>query len=65
MKQNKQYFRCLKFFYFHKRKNATQTKNKICAVYGKDAVCEYVCQNRFTKFRADDTRYKDNKRSGR
>jgi len=32
-------------FYFCKGKNATQTRKKICAVYGEDAVSEGVCQN--------------------
>jgi len=48
MEQNKQYFRCLML-------NATQTRKKICAVYGEDAVSERVCQNWFAKFRACDT----------
>ncbi|XP_026823949.1 histone-lysine N-methyltransferase SETMAR-like [Ooceraea biroi] len=64
MEQNKQYFRYLMLFYFHKRKNATQTKEKIRAVYGEDAVSERVCQNRFVEFRASDT-CEDGKRSGR
>ncbi|EZA62154.1 Histone-lysine N-methyltransferase SETMAR, partial [Ooceraea biroi] len=65
MEQNKQYFRYLMLFYFHKGKNATQTKEKICAVYGEDAVSERVCQNRFVEFRASDTTCEDGKRSGR
>ncbi|XP_026830642.1 histone-lysine N-methyltransferase SETMAR-like [Ooceraea biroi] len=65
MEQNKQYFRYLMLFYFHKGKNATQTKEKICAVYGEDAVSERVCQNRFAEFRASGTTCEDGKRSGR
>ncbi|XP_026826501.1 histone-lysine N-methyltransferase SETMAR-like [Ooceraea biroi] len=65
MEQNKQYFRYLMLFYFHKGKNATQTKEKICAVYGEDVVSERVCQNRFAEFRASDTTCEDGKRSGR
>jgi len=32
-------------FYFRKRKNATQTRKKICAVCEEDAVSKRVCQN--------------------
>jgi len=52
-------------FYFHKGKNVTQTRKKICAVYGEDAVSERVCQNWFAKFRAGDTTCENRKRSGR
>jgi len=50
-------------FYFRNGKNATQTRKKICAVYGKDAVSEDVCQNWFAKFRVDDTTCEDRERS--
>jgi len=65
MEQNKQYFRCLMLFYFRKGKNATQTRKKICPVYGEDAVSERVYQNWFAKFRAGDTTCENRKRSGR
>jgi len=52
-------------FYFRKRKNATQTRKKICAVYGEDAVSKRVCQNWFAKFRVGDTTCEDRERSGR
>jgi len=52
-------------FYFRKGKNATQTRKKICAVYGEDAVSERVCQNWFAKFRAGDTTCEDRERSGK
>jgi len=52
-------------FYFRKEKNATQTRKKICAMYGKDAVSERVCQNWFAKFCASDTTCEDRERSGR
>jgi len=52
-------------FLFLQRKNATQTRKKICAVYGEDAVSEHVSQNWFAKFRAGDTTCEDRERSGR
>ena len=38
-------------YYFKKGKNATQTHTqKICAVYGEDAVTDRMCQKWFAKF---------------
>lgn len=65
MEDKNQYFRCLMLFYFRKGKNATQTKKKICEVYGESAVSERVCQNWFQKFRAGDTTCEAGERSGR
>jgi len=36
---------CLMLFYFRKEKNATQTREKIYAVYKENAVSERVCKN--------------------
>jgi len=58
-------FSVFRLFYFRKGKNTTQTRKKICAVYGESAVSEHVCQNWFAKFRADDTTCEDRKRSSR
>lgn len=41
------------------------TKQKICAVYGEDAVIERMCQRWFEKFRAGDTTLEYEKRSDR
>lgn len=65
MESNKLFFRCLMLYYYRKGKNASQTKKKICAVYGKGTVSERVCQNWFSKFRAGNTSCEDNERSGR
>lgn len=65
MEDKNQYFRCLMLFYFRKGRNATQTKKKICDVYGENAVSERVCQKWFQKFRDGDTTCEDGARSGR
>ena len=36
-------------YYFKKDKNATETQNKICAVYGEGAVTDQTCQKWFVK----------------
>ncbi|XP_011196439.2 uncharacterized protein LOC105221294 isoform X2 [Zeugodacus cucurbitae] len=45
--------------------HATETKRKICAVYGNDAVSERVVQIWFSKFRKGDTSCVDGQRTGR
>jgi len=52
-------------FYFRKGKNATQTRKKICAVYGEDAVSDRMCQKWFAKFRSGEMNIEDIPRSGR
>lgn len=52
-------------FYFRKGKNATQTRRKISAVYGEDAVSERMCQKWFAKFRSGEMDIEDAPRSGR
>lgn len=59
------YFRCLMLFYFRKGKSALKTKEKICSVYGRDAVTERVCQRWFKKFRGGVTIIKDKHRRDR
>ena len=41
-------------YYFKKGKNATETHEKIYAVYGEGAVTHQTCQKWFAKFRAGD-----------
>ena len=54
MEKNKVHFRHLMLFFYQKGKNATQTTNKICAVYicavGEGAVTERKKQ--FARFKA-------------
>ncbi|XP_067633258.1 uncharacterized protein stil [Eurosta solidaginis] len=65
MEKKKEYLRCLMLFYFRKNKTATDTKRKICQVYGADAVSERVVQIWFSKFRKGDTSCIDGQRTGR
>jgi len=37
-------------FLFPQRQDATQTRKKICAVYGEDALSDRMCQKWFAKF---------------
>ena len=37
-------------YYFKKGKNTTEMQEKICAVYGEDAVTDRLCQKWFVKF---------------
>ena len=59
------FFRCIMLFYFHKSKNATQIRKKICAVYGEDAVSDRMCQKWFAKFHSEEMNIEDAPRSGR
>ena len=52
-------------YYFKKGKSATETQNKICAVYGEGAVSDWRCQKWFVKFRAGDFSLDDAPQSGR
>ena len=57
MEKNKQPFQHIKLYYFKKGKNATATqkkKEKLCAVYGEDAVTDQMCQKWFVKFYTGD-----------
>ena len=43
------------FYYLKEGKNATEMqKEKICTVYGEDAVTDWMCQNWLEKFCAGD-----------
>ena len=50
MEENMQHFQCMMLYYFKKGKNATETQEKICAVYGEGAVTHRKCQKQLTKF---------------
>lgn len=52
-------------FYFDKGENATKARNKICAVYGEDALSISTAQKWFVQFRAGNLDVKDAARSGR
>ena len=54
MEEKKQHFWHIILYYFKKGKNATETHNKICAVYGEGAVTDWMCQKLFAKFHAGD-----------
>ena len=41
-------------YYFKKGKNATEIQKNICAVYGEDAVTDWMGQKWFAKFHAGD-----------
>ena len=41
-------------YYFKKGKNATETQEKFCAVYGEGAMTGRMCQKWFAKFCAGD-----------
>jgi len=65
MEENKVHFRYLMLFYFRKGKNAAQTENKICIVYGDHAVAESIIRKWFTRFRNGNFDLEDQERSGR
>ncbi len=50
---------------FRQGKNATDAAEKICSVYGQDALSARVCQNWFARFRSGDFDLNDQERSGR
>ncbi|XP_076765234.1 histone-lysine N-methyltransferase SETMAR-like [Xylocopa sonorina] len=52
-------------FFFRKGKNATQAANKICAVYGEDAVAERTMRKWFPRFKAENFDLEDQERPGR
>ncbi|XP_043604582.1 histone-lysine N-methyltransferase SETMAR-like [Bombus pyrosoma] len=58
-------FRHILLYYFRKGKNASQAYNKLCAVYGNEALKEKQCQNWFAKFRSGDISLKNAQRFGR
>jgi len=68
MEENKvhfRHFRHLMLFFYRKGKNATQAANKICAVYGEDAVAERIVRKWFARFKAGDFNLEDQECPGR
>ena len=52
-------------YYFKKGKNTTEMQTKICAVYGKGAVTDRMCQKWFVNFCAGDFLLDDAPQSSR
>lgn len=46
-------------FFYQKGKNAKQTANKICAVYGEGALIERTVRKWFSRFKAGDFNLED------
>ena len=44
MEDQNLHYQHIMFFNFKKGKNASQTSNKVCFVYGKEAVLIFMCQ---------------------
>ena len=65
MEEQDAHFRNILWYYFRKDKNASQTHEELCAVYGNEAPKERQCQNWFAKFRSGDFSLKSAQRSGR
>ncbi|KAJ4438639.1 hypothetical protein ANN_14586 [Periplaneta americana] len=65
MEDKKGHYRHLMLFYYRKGKTASQTKIKICAVYGEDAVSNRVYQKWFSRFKIGNVSLKDKPRIGR
>lgn len=65
MSENKEHLRHIMLFYFRKGKKASQTCEKICAVYGPDAVVDSTCRKWFRRFRKGNVDVKDASRAGR
>ena len=59
------HYRHILLFYFKKGKNASQVFNKLCYVYGHDAVSLRSCQRWFEKFRSGNFSVKDSSRTSR
>jgi transposase len=59
------HFRHIMLFTLKKGKNAMQTQEKICAVYGEDAVNERTCRKWLARFRAGNFDLDEAPRSGR
>ncbi|GAB6028825.1 hypothetical protein CHUAL_014145 [Chamberlinius hualienensis] len=65
MSENKEHFRHIMLFYYRKGKNASKTCEKICSVYGADAVDDSTCRKWFRRFRQGNFDVKDASRAGR
>ena len=52
-------------FFYQKGKNAKQTANKICAIYGKGVVAERIVRKWFSRFKTGNFSLEDQERPGR
>ena len=52
MEEKNQHFQHIMLYYFKKGKNATEMKEKICAVYEEGVMTDWMCQKWFVKFGA-------------
>ena len=65
MEDQNLHYRNILLFYFKKGKNAPQAFNKVCSVYGKDAISLCSCQRWFEKFRSGNLLVNNSSRTGR
>lgn len=65
MTENQEHLRHILLFYYKKGKTAAQAKEKICRVYGEDALTRQTAANWFRRFRDGNFDVKDAFRSGR
>lgn len=59
------HFRHILLYHFRKGENASQTRRKICDVYGADAISKSICLFWFKRFRSGNFLIEDAARSGR
>jgi len=60
-----EHIRHILFYYFKKAKKATEAREKLRRVYGRNVVKKRQCQNWFARFCDSDFLVKDAHRSGR
>lgn len=65
MEEKRVHLRHILLFYFYQGKNAAQAKQKICDVYGAEAITTTSCYNWYARFRSGNFNVEDAARSGR
>lgn len=65
MEERRVHFRHILLFYFRGGKNAAEAKQKICDVYGSDAITTTSCYNWYARFQSGHYNLEDAARSGR
>ena len=65
MDDPKVHYRHLMLFCFNCGKTASETRDKLCSVYGENAVSLRLCYTWFSKFRSGNFSLEDAPRSGR